>query len=287
MQPTENASNTPPVICVIQPKGGVGKTTLSFCLARYAAQYHMLRVLLIDTDKSANLSSLFLDPGQGNDNDHLQRVFSPAPDAPAPAPIHVYETPEEYNQGSIGLLPQFGDVSFLDSSTNFPLLMRLPRWISSQDFDIAIIDTPGWLGNVTFSALLSSTHYVCPIAHDPFSLQELPSIREMIQNIDQMPIPGKPLTDLGLLPYAVHPRSVRYRDFRSEITAKGLKPKLFHPDLCIESRISVTRCMAAKTPPWDFRPKAPGQREAARNYRKVLGHLLQSAGLPAPHRHAS
>ena len=64
-------SNSPPTICVIQPKGGVGKTTLTFCLARYAVQYHKLRVLLIDTDKSANLSSLFLKPDQINENDHL------------------------------------------------------------------------------------------------------------------------------------------------------------------------------------------------------------------------
>jgi chromosome partitioning protein len=53
-----------PVISLINMKGGVGKTTLTFNLAFYIAYHWNLRVLLIDLDPQANLSQYSMGAGK-------------------------------------------------------------------------------------------------------------------------------------------------------------------------------------------------------------------------------
>ncbi|WP_423907824.1 ParA family protein [Candidatus Spongiihabitans sp.] len=52
-------SNTPTVVSVINLKGGVGKTTVTALLARYAARQG-LDVLAVDLDPQANLSQALM-----------------------------------------------------------------------------------------------------------------------------------------------------------------------------------------------------------------------------------
>src|SRR4051812_40722526 len=47
-------------VSMINMKGGVGKTTLTFNLAWHAAWMHNLRVLAVDLDPQANLSQYFM-----------------------------------------------------------------------------------------------------------------------------------------------------------------------------------------------------------------------------------
>lgn len=56
-------SNTPTVVSVINLKGGVGKTTITALLARYAAQEYGLDVLAVDLDPQANLSQALMASG--------------------------------------------------------------------------------------------------------------------------------------------------------------------------------------------------------------------------------
>ncbi|WP_424947385.1 ParA family protein [Candidatus Spongiihabitans sp.] len=53
-------SDTPTVISVINLKGGVGKTTVTALLARYAARQWGLDVLAVDLDPQANLSQALM-----------------------------------------------------------------------------------------------------------------------------------------------------------------------------------------------------------------------------------
>lgn len=48
------------VVSMINMKGGVGKTTLTFNMAWYSAWRRNLRVLAIDLDPQANLSQYFM-----------------------------------------------------------------------------------------------------------------------------------------------------------------------------------------------------------------------------------
>ena len=54
-------NNTPTVVSVINLKGGVGKTTVTALLARYAARHWGLDVLAVDLDAQANLSQALME----------------------------------------------------------------------------------------------------------------------------------------------------------------------------------------------------------------------------------
>ena len=274
-----NKTKYPPTICILQPKGGVGKTTLSFCLARYAADYHNLKVLLIDTDKSANLSSLFIDIENNKILHHLRHVFTTASAGLSginPHPVYITDPTEESpgQLGTIDLMPQLDDISFIDQASGFQVLPRLQQWIATCSHDLVVIDTPGWLANLTIASLIASTHYLCPLGQDPFGTREITSISDIVDVVNSGHRLSNPVQRLGYLPYAIHPRSVRYREFRSELDQQGYSHLLIDPDLHIEYRASVARATARKQPPWRLRPITKGQKSASANYLAVLDILI-------------
>lgn len=59
------------IITVSARKGGVGKTTLTYLISTYLAKKLNKKVLLIDADPQANLSSMFFDDPQN----HLSQIF--------------------------------------------------------------------------------------------------------------------------------------------------------------------------------------------------------------------
>jgi len=62
----EESKKNPVVVSVINLKGGVGKTTVSALLARYAVKMN-LSVLAVDVDPQANLSQALM-----TENDYKQ-----------------------------------------------------------------------------------------------------------------------------------------------------------------------------------------------------------------------
>src|SRR5947209_5127638 len=98
---------------MINMKGGVGKTTLCFNLAWYAAWQHTLRVLAIDLDPQSNLSQYFMG-AEGyleyisRDDPTVVEVFEqfslPTGTRTAPAPVdptRLIQRLHEWNDGSL------------------------------------------------------------------------------------------------------------------------------------------------------------------------------------------
>lgn len=186
-------------IAFFNNKGGVGKTTLAYHLAWMLADQGV-RVLVVDLDPQANLTSMFLDNDRleelWQDDNHPQTIlgaiapiFKGTGDITAP---HI-----ESLHPNLGLLPgDLGLSQFEDKlSAAWPLCQnrdersfremtafhRLMEIGSNNETQLLLVDVGPNLGAINRAALIASDQVVVPLAPDLFSLQGLknlgPSLR--------------------------------------------------------------------------------------------------------------
>lgn len=181
-------------IAFFNNKGGVGKTSLVYHLAWMFADKG-LRVLTVDLDPQANLTTMFLTEERleelwtGDKNPHtiLGAIL------PIQKGIGDIKTPhvEEIDR-NLGLVP--GDLSlslFEDKlSESWPKCLdndeasfrritafyRIVEQGASADTDIALIDVGPNLGAINRTALIASDFVCMPLAPDLFSLQGLKNL---------------------------------------------------------------------------------------------------------------
>ncbi len=164
-------------VSLINMKGGVGKTTLAFNFAWYAAWQHNHRVLAVDLDPQANLSQYFM--GVNKYLAHISKCeptvvevfeqFSPPTLArPAPTPLEpslVIKRLIQWNDGSmLHLLPARLELAWtLKNPTDKSHL--LPRFLSlvSRNYDLIIIDCAPTESILTTAAYLSSRYVLVPV----------------------------------------------------------------------------------------------------------------------------
>jgi cellulose biosynthesis protein BcsQ len=193
-----------PVIAFFNNKGGVGKTSLVYHLTWMYGDLG-LRVVAVDLDPQANLTSAFLD------DDRLVDLWEPERDRDTVygsiEPLHrgvgdVRPAHVEVAPGSddhVALVP--GDLAlsgFEDQlSESWPKCLdrdeRSFRVISAfwriaqgaaqaRSADLVLIDVGPNLGAINRAALIASDHVVVPLAPDLYSLQGLrnlgPTLRE-------------------------------------------------------------------------------------------------------------
>jgi cellulose biosynthesis protein BcsQ len=192
------------VIALFNNKGGVGKTTLTYHLAHMVARLGW-RVLAVDLDPQANLTSAFFD------EDNLERLWEPASQGTvlsAVAPlirqlgdVQIPLAREVADRlwmvpGDLGL-SRFedklsaawpgtfvGDEGAIRVTTAFH---RIVRGCAAQvGADVVFVDVGPNLGAINRAALLASDNLVVPLAADLFSLQGLrnlgPALREWREN---------------------------------------------------------------------------------------------------------
>lgn len=184
-----------PILTFFNNKGGVGKTSLVFHLSWMFSKMG-LRVVAVDLDPQANLTSAFLD------EDKLDQLWSDPLDARAPDTIYKCLTPLQKMGDLIapetirikeGLFLIPGDLSLAGFEDNLsaewltalgdakyrPMRILSAFWQVSQlaaqahDADLIVIDVGPNLGAINRSALIATDHIVIPLAADLFSLQGL------------------------------------------------------------------------------------------------------------------
>lgn len=164
-------------VSMVNMKGGVGKTTLSFNFAWYAAWRKNLRVLAVDIDPQANLTQYFMGPqgyldyieGKKPTVVEIFEQFSPPTTArPGPKPLKASEmvqTIQEWDDGSkLHLIPSRLELAWtLKNPTEKAHL--LPKFLAKVEdqYDLIIIDCPPTESILTTAAYLSSRHVVVPV----------------------------------------------------------------------------------------------------------------------------
>jgi cellulose biosynthesis protein BcsQ len=217
-----------PVLTFFNNKGGVGKTTLVFHVAWMMKELGM-RVVALDLDPQANLTSSFLD------DDRIEQLWSSAERCSvygALAPLYEGEGGlgqpfvEEITDG-LSIVP--GDL--LLSGTEQELSSAWPESLDGQrrafrvltafaviaqraaeqtDADIILVDVGPNLGAINRAAMVASDNVVVPLAPDLYSLQGLrnlgPTLKAWRQGwadrIDRSPSG----LDFGLPPAEMRPR---------------------------------------------------------------------------------
>lgn len=186
--------NGPLTVCVINLKGGVGKSTISALLARYALAARQRDVLAIDLDPQANLSQALMGSSY---NDFLvqQRPsiveifngYQPASPRGAGSPLGRntgVELITRVNANTLQLVPSRFD--FSDNLTNSlrPDPKVLARFLAGnfQHKDLVIIDCAPTESILTHAAYHASGLVLVPVKPEFFATIGFPLLQESLKD---------------------------------------------------------------------------------------------------------
>ncbi|MBS3905179.1 MAG: ParA family protein [Simkania sp.] len=180
-----------PVVTFCSFKGGTAKTSTALHLGACLAKYHKKKVLLIDFDAQANLST-----GVGIEFDCLETM-----------PLVLRgekELKDIIRNTSIKHLDIAPANVYLDGiESTSPLAMdlysheRLRKVLKGWEeiYDFIFIDTPPSLGWLTQSAFFASRYTVICVTPEPYSMLGLNRLREHHNSVKE----NHPLSCLGVL----------------------------------------------------------------------------------------
>lgn len=175
----------PVTVSFINMKGGVGKTTLAFNLACFAAQLRGLRVLAVDLDPQANLSQYVL--GEMQYLSHItanrpttaelfEQVVGPndttaTPQAVTPSELILGDLWASYRRGRTRRITWTPDL--VASRLELSRALRDPagkeailaRFLADHatDYDLIVIDCPPTESILTTAAYRASRYVVVPV----------------------------------------------------------------------------------------------------------------------------
>lgn len=185
--------NGPLTVCVINLKGGVGKSTISALLARHALATRQQDVLAIDLDPQANLSQALMGNGYtaflNKQRPSIVEIFNgyrpPSAGTPAPSPLShstAVETIARVGTNSLQLIPSRFD--FSDNLTNSlrPDPKVLARFLAGkfQHKDLIIIDCAPTESILTHAAYHASGLVLVPVKPEFFATIGFPLLQQSL-----------------------------------------------------------------------------------------------------------
>lgn len=224
-------------------KGGTAKTSTALHLGAALAKFHKKKVLLIDFDSQANLSS-----GLGFGSDCLDTMV-PVLQGDKPIKDVIKET-------SVSNLFLITANTYLDGiERTHPLASdpysheRLRKAIKPLDFDYCIIDVPPSLSWLTQSAHFAANHSIIASIPEPYSVLALHRLAKFQATINE----HHPISLLGVLLSLWDARNST-----NEVFVEGIQ-EVF-PDKLFQTRvrkdISVSRSILQGKPVFDAFPRS-------------------------------
>lgn len=191
------------VISVINPKGGVGKTTVAGNLAMLAAK-NGKNVLVIDLDPNRSFTR-FLDIDNDFSDDELVKksaasMFSEDPMMPSDIAVKTkygYDLVmgsydmlecEEFLIKNVEGFAHFYDL--FDEDTNL-----------ESNYDYIIVDTGGRVGRLMYAIVFASDRILVPTTLSKLSIDQLEQIFPFVEQVQKM---KKRLAPTGGLPHVSH-----------------------------------------------------------------------------------
>jgi len=176
-------------IAVSSFKGGTAKTSTSLHIGAALAKYHKKKVLLIDFDAQANLTTgLGFDP---DENDSMAPVLQ--------GEKKLDEVIKNTTIPNLDIVPADTWLERVEVSgvlaTDRYSHERLRDILKGVDYDFIIIDTPPSLCWLTESALIAANHTLVCATPEFYSIKGLERLSQFVENIGQR----HPLSVLGVV----------------------------------------------------------------------------------------
>ncbi|WP_407480400.1 ParA family protein [Elizabethkingia miricola] len=185
------------VICLINMKGGVGKTTLSVNLCDCLSKREQAKVLLIDIDPQFNSTQCLMSTSEyikhlEEKRDTIINVYdrnvrpaiSTVSGIKEIEPKKIDEIEPILIKENFYLLPGNLELYRIEMSPGEGRENKLNKYIKAinqkYDFDYIIIDTPPTPSIWMTSALLASDYYLIPTKPDPISFTGLDLLQSII-----------------------------------------------------------------------------------------------------------
>lgn len=183
-------------ICLINMKGGVGKTTLTINLADYLSKRDNDKVLIVDIDPQFNTTQCLFSGAEyvkylEKDNDTILKIFDDSVKRKISTVNGV--TPNDLKElkdikphkisKNLHILPGNLELYKLEMASGSGKENKLKQYIEEinkiEKYDFVLIDTPPTPSVWMTSALIASDYYLIPVKPDPISFVGI----DLLENI--------------------------------------------------------------------------------------------------------
>jgi chromosome partitioning protein len=199
------------IYAIANQKGGVGKSTTCFCLATGLSEEGGKRVLMVDLDPQAGLTtSLGLHP-----ESLLRTVYN------------ALVNPEEVALASVIIPTKIPNVSLapanLDLAGAEVELFGEIGWDRAfkeilfpvqNDYDYILADCPPSLGILTTNALMAAEQVIIPVQSEYLALRGLKQLHDIIHKVRKK---GNPILMAKILRTMHNPRTIHSQEVAEEI----------------------------------------------------------------------
>jgi len=259
------------VITIINLKGGVGKTHLTWVLAG-VSQDQQQRTLLIDTDTQANLSNSFIEPD--DDKPGIEQLFDPAADR------HVLSLVRQTAFDHLDIIPANNRLTQFDladraqwEETDRHLALVDPLAELRLAYDLILIDCPPRLSVVSYAALCAADFVMVPLEAADWGAQGVMAVTAAVDEVRR-----KYNARLTLLGYVVS----RFKKARSYQQAylKQLRQH-FGPlafDTVLPDRALFEAAVVDRIPLPQYAPRSSEAGIARALYQEVQHRIVQASG---------
>lgn len=250
-------------IAISSFKGGTAKTSSAIHLGAALAKFHRKKVLLVDFDAQANLTT-----GLGFDPDEFDSM---APVLQGKKTLdEVIQHTEHKNLDIVPADTWLERVEVTDTlASDRYSHERLRDILKDADYDFIIIDTPPSLCWLTESALIAANHTLVCATPEFYSVKGLERLSQFIHNINER----HPINVVGVLLSFWNSRGKSNAAFLDVVESTFPSKAL---DIKVRRDINVSEASIYGMPIFETSPKT----RAAEDYRSVTKQILKRLNQP-------